>query len=72
MAIIDTSNPVYQNKLAALTDLWTQFKSVYGPVVKGMNSTQLKELRQHDPMFAKFIEIGQDISTLAQKVGLEL
>lgn len=71
MAIVDTTSAAYLNKLQGLTDLYDQFKSVYGPVVKRMTKAQLIELKQRDPMFAKFVEIGMDIGRLAERAGFD-
>jgi len=71
MAVINTSAPGYIAAVQALTDTYDQFKDTYGPVVKRMNGDQLRQLRQRDPMFAKFVQISQEISALAEKVGIE-
>ena len=72
MAVVNTTSPAYLNRLQGLTDLYDEFKSLYGPVVRRMTRAQLKQLHNRDPLFAKFIEIGQDISTLAERVGVDL
>jgi len=72
MAVIDTTSAAYLNKLSGLTDLYDQFKSLYGPVVRRMTSAQLKQLNQRDPLFAKFVEIGQDIGKLAERAEVDL
>ena len=72
MAIIDTSSPAYQSKLQGLTDLYDQFKSVYGPVARRMTGQQLVQLHNRDPLFAKFVEIGRDIAKLADRVEVGL
>ena len=72
MAIVDTTSQAYITRLTFLTDLWDDYKALYGPVVKRMNRAQLQELRQRDPLFAKFIEIGQSVGKLADRAGFEI
>jgi len=72
MAVVNTTSPAYQNKLQGLVDLYDQFKSLYGPVVRRMTRQQLKQLHNRDPLFAKFVEISRDFSDLAERVGVDL
>ena len=71
MAVVDTTSPAYQTRLTGLTNLFDEFKVLYAPTVKLMTSAQLKDLRQRDPLFAKFVQIGQELALLGEKVGLD-
>ena len=72
MAVVNTTSPAYQNKLQGLVDLYDQFKSLYGPVVRRMTRQQLKQLHNRDPLFAKFVEISRDFSDLAERAEVGL
>ncbi len=71
MAIVDTTSQPYLKRLNGLTDLWDEFKALYGPVVTRMTKAQLKQLRQRDPLFAKFVEIGMSVGKLADRAGFD-
>ena len=71
-ATIKPRSQDHQKKLRALTSLYDQFKEVYGPVLGRMTQQQLTQLHKRDPLFAKFVEIGRDLSRLAERVGVDL
>ena len=70
MAVVDTTSPGYIAALDGLTTTFDQFKSIYSPSVKGMTGDQLKQLRQVDPLFAKFVQISQELHKLAERAGV--